>query len=167
MGKVTISTVLGYKEYVVENIKNIRGEDEENSDFRIYPDYHKIYRGQTEIVLTKAEYELFMLLSGRPGVIFTKEKIFEILYNEELPESIDNIVYCLVSSMRKKIEPELKQCRYIKTVRGVGYKFEGKKMDIFPVLRTAVVKVTSQKVCFLMGDVIGYFFISKKYIRRF
>lgn len=44
--------------------KNIRGEDEENSDFRIYPDYHKIYRGQTEIVLTKAEYELFMLLSG-------------------------------------------------------------------------------------------------------
>ena len=110
MGKVTISTVLGYKEYVVENIKNIRGEDEENSDFRIYPDYHKIYRGQTEIVLTKAEYELFMLLSGRPGVIFTKEKIFEILYNEELPESIDNIVYCLVSSMRKKIEPELKRC---------------------------------------------------------
>ena len=77
MGKVTISTVLGYKEYVVENIKNIRGEDEENSDFRIYPDYHKIYRGQTEIVLTKAEYELFMLLSGRPGVIFTKEKIFD------------------------------------------------------------------------------------------
>ena len=47
-------------------------------------------------------------------------------------ELIDNIVYCLVSSMRKKIEPELKQCRYIKTVRGVGYKFEGKKMDIFP-----------------------------------
>ena len=36
-----------------------------------------------------------MLLSGRPGVIFTKEKIFEILYNEELPESIDNSVYCL------------------------------------------------------------------------
>lgn len=65
MGKVTISTVLGYKEYVVENIKSILGEDEENSDFRIYPDYHKIYRGQTEIVLTKAEYELFVLLSGQ------------------------------------------------------------------------------------------------------
>ena len=41
LGKVTISTVLGYKEYVVENIKSILGEDEENSDFRIYPDYHK------------------------------------------------------------------------------------------------------------------------------
>lgn len=104
----------------------------EESEFRIYPDYRKIYRGKTEIILSKAEYELFILLSGRPGVIFTKEKIFEILYNEEVPESIDNIIYCLVSSMRKKIEPELKQCRYIKTVRGVGYKFEGKKMDIFP-----------------------------------
>ena len=82
MGKVTISTVLGYKEYVAENIKSILGEDEENSDFRIYPDYHKIYRGQTEIVLTKAEYELFMLLSGRPGVIFTKEKIFEMVFSD-------------------------------------------------------------------------------------
>ena len=175
MGKVTISTVLGYKEYVVENIKNIRGEDEENSDFRIYPDYHKIYRGQTEIVLTKAEYELFMLLSGRPGVIFTKEKIFEILYNEELPESIDNIVYCLVSSMRKKIEPELKQCRYIISLAR-SYSNAATPCDMlsclflllfYAILRTAVVKVTSQKVCFLMGDVIGYFFISKKYIRRF
>ena len=37
----------------------------------------------------------------------------------------------------------------------------------YAVLRTEVVKVTSQKVCFLMGDVIGYFFISQKYIRRF
>ena len=80
MGKVTISTVLGYKEYVAENIKSILGEDEENSDFRSYPDYHKIYRGQTEIVLTKAEYELFMLLSGRPGVIFTKENTSLQLY---------------------------------------------------------------------------------------
>ena len=31
MGKVTISTVLGYKEYVAENIKSILGEDEEKS----------------------------------------------------------------------------------------------------------------------------------------
>lgn len=37
----------------------------------------------------------------------------------------------------------------------------------YAILRTEVVKVTSQKVCFLMGDVIGYFFISKKYIRKF
>lgn len=35
------------------------------------------------------------------------------------------------------------------------------------LLRTEVVKGISQKVCFLMGDVIGYFFISKKYIRKF
>ena len=104
----------------------------EESEFRIYPDYRKIYRGKTEIILSKAEYELFILLSGRPGVIFTKEKIFEILYNEEVPESIDNIIYCLVSSMRKKIEPEIKKCQYIKTVRGVGYKFEGKRLNVFP-----------------------------------
>ena len=94
MGKVTISTVLGYKEYVVENIKNIRGEDEENSDFRIYPDYHKIYRGQTEIVLTKAEYELFMLLSGRPGVIFTKEKILRFFITRNCRKAL--IILCIV-----------------------------------------------------------------------
>ncbi len=37
----------------------------------------------------------------------------------------------------------------------------------YGILRTEVVKAISQKVCFLMGDVIGYFFISKKYIRKF
>lgn len=64
MGKVTISTVLGYKEYVAENIKSILGEDEENSDFRIYPDYHKIYRGQTEIVLRKQNMNCLCFCQG-------------------------------------------------------------------------------------------------------
>ena len=63
MGKVTISTVLGYKEYVAENIKSILGEDEENSDFRIYPDYHKIYRGQTEFFKTSVFFCCFFMPS--------------------------------------------------------------------------------------------------------
>ena len=77
LGKGNYFNCIGIsKNIVVEKYKKHRGEDEENSDFRIYPDYHKIYRGQTEIVLTKAEYELFMLLSGRPGVIFYQRKNF-------------------------------------------------------------------------------------------
>lgn len=129
MEKAIITETFGAKKFAADLLYNSMGEE---SEFRIYPDYRKIYRGKTEIILSKAEYELFILLSGRPGVIFTMEKIFEILYNEEVPESIDNIIYCLVSSMRKKIEPEIKKCQYIKTVRGVGYKFEGKKIDVFP-----------------------------------
>lgn len=38
--------------------------------------------------------------------------------------TIDNIIYCLIRSLRKKLEPDPRHPRYIHTVRGVGYKFE-------------------------------------------
>lgn len=46
------------KKVVADLLYNSMGEE---SEFRIYPDYRKIYRGKTEIVLSKAEYELFIL----------------------------------------------------------------------------------------------------------
>ena len=131
--KIVSINELGTKAHEVNNVSITQGKKKGYADFEIYPDYHKVYRGKTEVILSKAEYDLFILLSERPGVIFTKEKIFEILYQDEAPENIDNMIYCLVSSVRKKIEPEYKRCRYIKTVRGVGYKFEGKKVDIYPI----------------------------------
>lgn len=129
-GKIIILKVAESEEYVVRSILENLNEEKEFSDFKVYPDYRKIYRGETEVILSRMEYELFLLLSDYPGVVFTKEQIFEALYSGEAPENLDNIIYCLVAGTRKKIEPDIKNCQYIKTVRGIGYKFEGKKTDI-------------------------------------
>jgi len=46
--------------------------------------------------------------------VFTKEQIYEEVYGDILPIYVDNTIYCLVYSLRKKLEA---------TVRGVEYKF--------------------------------------------
>lgn len=56
---------------------------------------------------------MLCLLVNYPGWVFTKEQIYEEVYG-------DNTIYCLVYSLRKKLEANSK---YIQTVRGVGYKF--------------------------------------------
>ncbi|MDC7289161.1 helix-turn-helix domain-containing protein [Blautia schinkii] len=38
-------------------------------------------------------------------------------------EEIDIVIYCLISSLRKNLEPDLRRPRYIHMVREVGYKF--------------------------------------------
>lgn len=52
--------------------------------------------------------------------MFTKEQIYEEVYGDILSIYVDNTIYCLVYSLRKKLEANSK---YIQTVRGVGYKF--------------------------------------------
>lgn len=38
-------------------------------------------------------------------------------------EDIDNIIYCLIRNLRKKLETDPRHTEYIQTIRGVGYKF--------------------------------------------
>lgn len=52
--------------------------------------------------------------------MFTKEQIYEEVYGDILPIYVDNTIYCLVYSLRKKLEANSK---YIQTVKGVEYKF--------------------------------------------
>ena len=65
------------------------------------------------VTLYPKEFAMLCLLVNYPGWVFTKEHIYEEVYG-------DNTIYCLVYSLRKKLEANSK---YIQTVRGVGYKF--------------------------------------------
>lgn len=72
-GKIIILKVAEAKEYMVRSILDNLKEEKEFSDFKVYPDYRKIYRGETEVILSRMEYAFFLLLSNHPGVVFTKE----------------------------------------------------------------------------------------------
>ncbi len=90
----------------------------------IFPNYWKVFRGNKEISLSSNEYRLIFLLTEHPGWVFTKEQIYRRIYGEWAEGDIDNIIYCLIRSLRKKLEPDSRHPRYILTVRGIGYKFE-------------------------------------------
>jgi two-component system phosphate regulon response regulator OmpR len=67
--------------------------------------------------LTAVEQNLLMILGGKSGQIFTREKLAEILGAGQSPRSID----VQIARMRKKIEKDSKNPRYLQTVRGKGY----------------------------------------------
>ena len=58
-----------------------------------------------------------------PGQVFTKAQLYEKI-NGEYFENDDSTMMVHISNLRDKIEKDSKDPRYIKTVRGVGYKFE-------------------------------------------
>ncbi|MDS0528167.1 response regulator transcription factor [Clostridium sp. SHJSY1] len=81
-------------------------------------------RGE-EIELTSIEYGILKFLMENAGRILTKNQIFETVWNEEFLSG-DNTIMVHISRLRDKIEEDSRNPIYLKTVRGLGYKFEKK-----------------------------------------
>ena len=76
-----------------------------------------IYKGEEEVVLPKKEFELLLLLSSKPGKVFTRDEIFEQVWGDNIIVG-DRTIDVHIRKLREKIGDE-----YIRTVKGVGYKF--------------------------------------------
>lgn len=76
-----------------------------------------------EILLTPSEYKILALLMKSPGRVFTKVQIYEHVKGDYF-ENDDNAMMVHVSNLRDKIEDDAKNPKYLKTVRGLGYKIE-------------------------------------------
>lgn len=75
------------------------------------------------IPLTPMEYKILAILMRSPGRIFTKVQLYEGAAGEFF-EGDDNTIMVHISKLRDKIEDDPKNPRYIRTVRGLGYRFE-------------------------------------------
>lgn len=80
---------------------------------------------EKEIDLTLIEYGILKYLMENAGRILTKNQIFEAVWNEEFLSG-DNTIMVHISRLRDKIEEDSRNPIYLKTVRGLGYKFEKK-----------------------------------------
>lgn len=78
------------------------------------------------IALTSLEYKLLKTLMSSPGRIYTKRQLFETAWSEPYLED-DNSIMVQISRLRDKIEDQPRQPNYIRTVRGLGYKFATKE----------------------------------------
>ncbi len=79
----------------------------------------KEFRHKTEgiVHITPVEQSILSILGQKSGQIFTREKLAELLGVEQSPRSID----VQITRLRKKIEQDSKNPRYLQTVRGKGY----------------------------------------------
>lgn len=87
-------------------------------DIRIDFDKYKVYRGDEEIILPKKEFNLLVLLSSKPGKVFTRDHILNSVWGDEVVVG-DRTIDVHIRKLREKIGED-----YFRTVKGVGYKFE-------------------------------------------
>ena len=79
-----------------------------------------------QVPTTATEFRLLEYLARHPGRVFTRDQLLDAVWRDTAfvtPRSVD--VY--VRRIREKIEPNPDEPRYLRTVRGAGYRFEGNK----------------------------------------
>ncbi|XME04153.1 response regulator transcription factor [Lachnospiraceae bacterium C1.1] len=89
----------------------------------INTDTKKVIKDGEEIILTAMEYKILVLLMKNQGHVFTKTQVYENI-NGAYFEADANTLMVHISKIREKIEDDPKNPVYLKTVRGLGYKFE-------------------------------------------
>jgi DNA-binding response OmpR family regulator len=73
--------------------------------------------------LTRIEFDLLDALSGQPRVVFTRDQLLERVWGPTWFGD-DHVVDVHLSKLRQKLGDDAQSPRYIRTVRGVGYRFE-------------------------------------------
>jgi two-component system alkaline phosphatase synthesis response regulator PhoP len=97
--------------------------DEPNSiievgGIRLEKDRHMVIKNGTEIAFPKKEFKLLALLISKPGKVFSREFILQHVWGNEVVVG-DRTIDVHVRKLREKLGDD-----YIKTIKGVGYKFD-------------------------------------------
>lgn len=78
------------------------------------------------VTLTPSEYSILLALTSHPGKTFTRDELIQLALKDDF-EGYDRVIDTHIKNLRQKIEPDAKLPRYLVTVHGVGYRFDGGK----------------------------------------
>jgi len=107
-----VKAILRRKAGVEEGYPN-----EKEGDIRIDREKYLVYKEGQELSFPKKEFELLALLLSKPGKVFTREVILESVWGGEVIVG-DRTIDVHIRKLREKLGDH-----YIKTIKGVGYKF--------------------------------------------
>jgi len=79
--------------------------------------YEVTYKGQ-KIHFARKEFELLYMLASSPGKVFSRDKILEQIWGNDVYVG-DRTVDVHIRKIREKIDPD-----FIKTIKGIGYKYD-------------------------------------------
>ncbi|NDJ59816.1 MAG: response regulator transcription factor [Chloroflexi bacterium] len=84
-----------------------------------------------EIHLSRAQFAILEMLMRHPGQVITRQQLMDAAYAEPTA-NFDRAIDTHIRRLRRQIEPEADEPRYIQTVYGVGYKFIAEPPDAPP-----------------------------------
>jgi len=101
------------------SVTGVEGSTIGVADLTIDPKARRVQRGETDIDLTKTEFDLLELLVHNQGIVLTRDVIYERIWGYDFETGSKSLdVY--IGYLRRKLEAD-DQSRLIHTVRGVGY----------------------------------------------
>ncbi|MBI5408909.1 MAG: response regulator transcription factor [Nitrospirae bacterium] len=95
-----------------------------NGDLVIDSFRFEIKKGGAVVVFTPTEFKLLQCLAERPGQIFSRLQLVNVILGYDF-EGYDRTIDAHIKNIRHKIEEDPREPSYIKTVYGIGYKFIG------------------------------------------
>ena len=94
-----------------------------HGDLRIDRGARTVTSRDEELRLTAREFDLLLVLASHPRQVFTREQLIALVWDPDT-DTEENTVTVHMRRLRSKIESDPSRPRYLKTVWGVGYKFE-------------------------------------------
>jgi len=94
-------------------------------DLTIDIDKMIVKKNEEDIVLTPTEFKILALMMKNPGRVFTKAQICESTFGEYYGTD-DNSMMVHISKLREKLGDDSRNPKYIKNIRGIGYKIDKK-----------------------------------------
>ena len=94
-----------------------------HGDLVIDLERRRVQRGDRRISLTPTEFEILRHLASRPGRVYTRGELLELLRDYEALDQDEKTINVHVSHLRDKIEDDPAAPAFVLTVRGVGYAF--------------------------------------------
>ena len=92
------------------------------ADLEIDTEGHRLLRAGEEIPLSRLEFTLLTILSRHPGQTFTRAQLLDRLHGVA-SVGYDRSIDAHIKNLRRKLEPNPADPRYVLTVYGIGYKF--------------------------------------------
>ena len=94
----------------------------ESGDLKILVSYRQVFVEGKEVELKNKEYELLYFLATNPGIVFSKDTLFDRIWGMDANGDTATVTVH-INRLREKIEKNPSEPEYIQTVWGVGYRF--------------------------------------------
>ena len=117
--KSNIRRYVDFNKNITETKENIL----KTGNLEINDDTKKVVVDGKEIKLTATEFNILKFLLKNKGKVYSIEKIYENVWNEE-SYGAENIIAVHIRHIREKIEINPKEPKYLKVIWGIGYKIE-------------------------------------------
>jgi len=108
-------------------LRRFRGPDDqpkvvERDNLTIFEAKCQVFKDGQEVQLTPTEFKILFTLASRPGIVFSRLQLLKAALEDEYA-GYDRTMDSHIRNLRRKLEDDATNPRYIQTVYGFGYRF--------------------------------------------